>query len=220
MKRITLAVIVLISTYSISMAQSLRVGVNMASISASATEENYQDYKNSSIVGYQAALALPIKLTENVAIQPEFMWIQKGGKSQYVFNNSNKTINTRTYNYAEIPVSLKLSLGNTTDGLGFYVLAGPYMGIALGGKIKNETTVLGATSVSEKTVDYTNDSNTEKRVDWGTNFGVGVTFGKIYLDARYQLGINNLLDNDASNTNDDKPYLRNRGLGLTLGLKF
>ncbi len=221
MKKTFLAVLFLMSLVSISTAQIIRAGVNLASMSASATEENYQDYKKQSILGYQLGVAFPINITNSVAIQPEIMWIQKGGKSDYTFNNSNKTIVNRTYNYVEVPVSLKLSLGNTTgDGVGFYILGGPYVGLALNGKTKRETTIAGVTSTSESTVDYSNDSNTEKRVDWGANLGVGVSIGRIYVDARYNLGINNLLDSDASNTNDNSPYQRNRGLGLTLGLKF
>jgi Outer membrane protein beta-barrel domain len=220
MKNIFFALALLISFCSFSTAQSLRLGVNIASMSASATEKTYEDYKNESTVGFQAALVLPINLTENVAIQPELMWIQKGNKSQYIFNDNNKTITNRRYNYAEIPVSLKLSFGNTVDGTSFYVLAGPYAGLALNGKIKNETTILGVTSVTENSIDYSDEDNKERRLDWGANFGLGVTFGKIYLDARYQLGINNLLDDDASNTNDNSAYMRNRGIGLTVGFKF
>ena len=221
MKKLFFAVLILMSLVNFASAQIIRAGVNLASMSASATEENYKDYKKQSVLGYQLGVAVPINITNSIAIQPEIMWIQKGGKSDYTLNNSNKVVIKRTYNYVEVPVSLKLSLGNTTgDGVGFYVLGGPYVGLALNGNIKRETTIAGVTSTSEAKVDYSNDSNQEKRVDWGANLGVGLSLGRIYVDARYNLGINNLLDGDASNTNDDNPYQRNRGLGLTLGLKF
>ena len=221
MKKLCITLLTVLTFTTLSMAQvSIRGGVNMASMSASATESSYQDYKQQSILGYQAALVMPIKLTDNVAIQPELMWIQKGGKFDYTINSNNKLVVSRTYNYFEVPLSLKLSLGNTSGGLGIYVLGGPYAGLALNGKTKRETTIGGVTSVAESTVDYSSDSNQEKRLDWGANIGAGVTFGKIYIDARYNLGINNLLDDDASNTNDNKPYQRNRGLGLTVGLMF
>ena len=200
---------------------SLRAGVNFASMSANATEKNYTDYKNMSVTGFQAALVLPIKITDNIAIQPELVWIQKGGKSQYIANDNNKLISTLKTNYAEIPISLRLGMGNNSgDGIGFYVLAGPYVGIALNSKYKNELTVAGVTTTSERTVDYTNDSNQEKRIDWGANIGAGLSFGNIFLDARYNLGINNLLDNNASNSNNNAPYRRNRGIGFSLGFRF
>ena len=222
MKKLIIVALMLIAVTSFTHAQvSIRGGINLASMSANATDKTYKEYKNQSIIGYQAALVMPIKLTDNVAIQPEIVFIQKGGKSQYIADDNNKLISSFTSNYVEIPVSLKLGLGNNSgDGVGFYLLGGPYAGIALNGKYTNELTVGGATSKSTRTVDYSDDSNQEKRLDWGVNLGAGVSFGKIYLDARYNLGINNLLDNDASNTNDNSPYRRNRGIGFTLGFHF
>lgn len=210
-----------VSTNNLQAQASIRGGINIASMSANATEKNYKDYENQSIVGFQVALALPIKISENVAIQPELVFIQKGGKSQYITDENNKYITTFTSNYIEVPVSLKLGLGNTSgDGIGFYVLGGPYVGIALNGKYKNELTVLGITSSSTKTVDYSNDTNQEKRIDWGVNLGAGLSLGKMYLEGRYNLGINNLLDDSANNSNSNAPYRRNRGIGLTVGVHF
>ena len=173
------------------------------------------------VFGFQFAVAMPFKISNNVAIQPELVFIQKGGKSQYITDENNKYISTFTSNYIEVPVSLKLGLGNTSgEGIGFYVLGGPYVGIALNGKYKNELTVLGITSTSNKTVDYSNDSNTEKRIDWGFNVGAGLSLGKMYLEGRYNLGINNLLDDNATNSSSSAPYRRNRGIGLTVGVHF
>ncbi len=218
---ILMFVMAIVSTQSLQAQASIRGGINIASMSANATENNYKDYENQSIIGFQVALAMPLKLSDNVAIQPEVVFIQKGGKSQYISDENNKYISTFTSNYIEVPVSLKLGLGNTSGGgIGFYVLGGPYVGIALNGKYKNELTVLGVSSTSNKTVDYTDDSNAEKRIDWGVNVGAGLSLGKMYLEGRYGLGINNLLDSDASNANDNAPYRRNRGIGLTLGVNF
>ncbi len=214
---------VTVSTNHIQAQPSIRAGINIASMSANATEKNYKDYANKSILGYQAAIAFPIQITENVAIQPELVFIQKGGKTEYVSDEKNKLVSTFTSNYIEVPLSLKLGLGNTSgEGIGFYVLGGPYVGLALNGKYKNELTVLGVSSNTTKTVDYSNDSNKEKRLDWGVNLGAGLSLGKMYLEGRYNLGINNLLDSDASNANNNAsaPYRRNRGIGLTVGIHF
>ncbi len=218
---VLLFVMATISTQSLQAQASIRGGINIASMSANATEKNYKDYENQSIFGFQFAVAMPFKISNNVAIQPELVFIQKGGKSQYVTDEKNKYISTFTSNYIEVPVSLKLGLGNTSgDGIGFYVLGGPYIGIALNGKYKNELTFLGVTSTSNKTVDYSNDANTEKRIDWGFNVGAGLSLGKMYLEGRYNLGINNLLDDNATNSSSSAPYRRNRGIGLTVGVHF
>jgi Outer membrane protein beta-barrel domain len=218
---IPLFILAIVSTQSLQAQASIRGGVNIASMSANATEKSYKDYENQSIFGFQLAVAMPFKISNNIAIQPELVFIQKGGKSQYVTDEKNKYISTFTSNYIEVPVSLKLALGNTSGGgIGFYILGGPYAGIVLNGKYKNELTFLGVNSTSEKTVDYTDDGNAEKRIDWGFNLGAGLSLGKMYFEGRYGLGINNLLDDNATNSSPEEPYRRNRGIGLSVGVYF
>ncbi len=197
----------------------IKAGINVASLSQDPDEANYDDYKAVSILGFQGGLTFELPIAGPLAIQPELLFIQKGGKAEYIINESNKLINTVRYNYVELPVLLKLKLGSTDgEGLGFYILGGPFVGYVLNGKSKQELTVLGQTTVSEQDIDYNNETIQEKRVDWGASFGAGLHFGKLFIDARYNLGVNNLLDEDANNNNDNKPYLRTRGIGLTLGL--
>lgn len=197
----------------------IKAGINLASLSQDPDEENYEDYKSVSILGFQGGLTFELPVAGPLAIQPELLFIQKGGKSEFIINESNKLVTTVTYNYVEVPVLLKLKLGNTDgDGLGFYLLGGPFAGYSLGGKSKQELTILGQTTVSEQDIDYDDEDFEEKRLDWGASFGAGLHFGKLFVDARYNLGVNNLLDDDANNNNDDKPYLRTRGIGLTVGL--
>ncbi|MDZ4706693.1 MAG: porin family protein [Saprospiraceae bacterium] len=197
----------------------IKAGINVASLSQDPDEANYDDYKAVSILGFQGGLTFELPIAGPLAIQPELLFIQKGGKAEYIINESNKLINTVRYNYVELPVLLKLKLGSTDgEGLGFYILGGPFVGYVLNGKSKQELTVLGQTTVSEQDIDYNDETIQEKRVDWGASFGAGLHFGKLFIDARYNLGVNNLLDEDANNNNDNKPYLRTRGIGLTLGL--
>ncbi|MDZ4679108.1 MAG: porin family protein [Saprospiraceae bacterium] len=197
----------------------IKAGINVASLSQDPDEANYDDYKAVSILGFQGGLTFELPIAGPLAIQPELLFIQKGGKAEYIINESNKLINTVRYNYVELPVLLKLKLGSTDgEGLGFYILGGPFVGYVLNGKSKQELTVLGQTTVSEQDIDYNDETIQEKRIDWGASFGAGLHFGKLFIDARYNLGVNNLLDEDANNNNDNKPYLRTRGIGLTLGL--
>ena len=200
----------------------IRGGVNLSSLSASATETTYSDYERKSILGYQLGLIAPIKVSNTVAIQPELILIQKGGKSTYGFSNSNKLVVSQTYNYVEVPVSLKLSFGQTSgSGIGAYILAGPYLGLATGGKTKRELTIAGATTTSENSVNYDNSdkADRQKRLDYGGQIGAGVSIGKLFVDVRYSLGFNNLLDSGTSTNNNDA-YLRTRGLGMTVGFMF
>ena len=90
------------------------------------------------------------------------------------------------------------------------------------GTTKRDLTIAGATSTSENSVNYDNSSakDRQKRFDYGGQVGAGVSIGKLFLDVRYSLGFNNLLDSDANNNNDNSAYLRTRGLGVTIGYMF
>jgi hypothetical protein len=201
---------------------AIKAGVNFASISESASLEEYESLKNNSVAGFQAGLSFDLGLSDVFTIQPEVLFIQKGGKSTYTINDNNKIVNRLYYNYVEVPVLAKLKFYGEDSGSGFYLLGGPFIGLALGGKYKTTTTLLGETTTAEEDFNFDNDdeADRQRRTDWGVSFGGGVKFGHMFLDARYNLGINNLLDSDSNNNNDDKPYRRTRGIGLTLGYEF
>jgi hypothetical protein len=200
---------------------AIKAGVNFASISESATLEGYESLKNNSVAGLQAGLSFDLGLSKVFTIQPELLFIQKGGKSTYVINSDNKIVSRLYYNFVEVPVLAKLKFFDE-DGSGFYVVGGPFIGLAFSGKQKVSTTLLGNTTTDERTFEFENDTEGERqrRTDFGVSFGAGVKFGQIFIDARYNLGINNLLDNDANNQNDTDPYRRTRGIGLVLGYEF
>lgn len=200
---------------------AIKAGVNIASISESATLETYESLKNNSVAGFQAGISFDLGLSKMFTIQPELLFIQKGGKSTYKINADNQVVSRLYYNYVEVPVLAKLKFYNE-DGGGFYLLGGPFVGLAIGGKSKTTVTLLGNSTTREEDFNFDNDNEADRqrRTDWGVSFGGGVKLGHIFLDARYNLGINNLLDTDANNQNDNKPYRRTRGIGVTLGYEF
>ncbi len=200
----------------------IKAGVNIASMSESSTEATYQDFKNKSVVGFQAGLVFDLGLSDIFTIQPEVLYIQKGGKSIARLNDENKVESRLYYNYVEVPVLAKLKFFAGDSKSGFYLIGGPFAGLALGGKSKVTTTLLGASTTSETDFEFDNSdaADRQRRLDWGVAFGGGVKLGNVFLDARYNLGINNLLDRDANNQNDNKPYRRTRGIGLTIGFQF
>lgn len=200
---------------------AIKAGVNFASISESASIEQYESLENKSVFGFQAGISYDLGLSDLFTLQPELLFIQKGGKSSYVFNQDNKVETRLYYNYVEVPVLAKLKFINES-GKGAYVLGGPFIGLAVSGKSVTETTLLGTTRTDEDDFKFENDdpSERQRRTDWGVSFGGGVKFGNIFLDARYNLGLNNLLDGDANNANDTKPFRRTRGIGLVMGYEF
>lgn len=199
----------------------IKAGVNLATISQNESDGDYSDYTKNSVVGFQGGLTFDLGVSDLLSIQPEILFIQKGGKATYKLNDANKRESRYYYNYVDVPVLAKLKF-YSEDGPGFYFVAGPYVGLALGGKIATTTTLLGTATDQENDFVFDNSSAGEraKRLDYGVSFGGGVKINRLILDLRYTVGLNNVSDNDALNSNDNKPFRRHRGIGLTAGIEF
>lgn len=202
---------------------SIKAGVNIASMSESATIDTYEELEKESVTGFQGGFAFDLAPASMFSIQPEVLYIQKGGKTTYAINDDNKIESRYYYNYLEVPVLAKLKFIGEDSPVGFYLIAGPYAGLALGGKVKTTTTVLGQASTSEDEFNFDNEDEDDfqRRMDWGVSFGGGITFRSVYLDLRYNLGINNILDSDIDTEGpEEDPYRRHRGVGIALGVNF
>ena len=104
--------------------------------------------------------------------------------------------------------------------MGFHIAAGPWIGYALNGKYKFKS-VQNENVLLEINRDYSfDDQDDTKRLNYGMIGAFGLSVGRGTLDLRYNYGFNNLLDNDADNTNDNKPVQQTRGIALTLGYSF
>lgn len=143
-----------------------------------------QDIQNNSFIdeagsklGADVALVadFPIGI---LSISPEFHWLQKGGKIEDLQGSVGEV--SRTFNYLEIPLLLKLNFGHK---VGFFLLAGPSVGYLLNG--------------TDKDMDgNTNDIDLDfyKRVEYGAHAGAGLSFGPIRVDVRYIFGLNDIFD--------------------------
>lgn len=138
-------------------------------------------------VGIQGGLGVNVHTgITGFSIQPELNFINKG--------TSLKTTTGReklNQNYLELPVLAKYSYGLV------YVNAGPYIGLRLGEGNK-EKLAYGDT----------------KRFDLGVQMGGGLAIpagpGKVILDARYSLGLNNIAETSGIN-------IKNRGIMVSAG---
>jgi len=177
-----------------------KAGVSLAS-TASKTDGESEDIKMKT--GFTFGVAAPISISEQFSVQPELLYVQKGGKLK-----SDGVTASATFNYLEIPVMARAHFG------GFYLGAGPYLGIALSGKGKIDD---GSTSV-EFDVNIGTDPEEDglKPTDFGLCFGLGygleIGSGKLVFDARYGLGLSNIRTGGDSNNFD-----KNRNIALTVG---
>ncbi len=215
MRKLLLLVALAGFTYHLSAQVAIKAGVNFANMVFEDDENVIEDLTENGATGFTGGLAVILPLNDFIAIQPEFLFTQKGAERNYTL--FGETITEKlTYNYIDVPLMLRLSLGGTYgEGLGLYINAGVYGGYVLNGK-NVSTTPLGET---ERDIEFGDDSN-EKRADFGLTGGVGITVGDLILEVRYLHGTNNLLDSDANNSNDDFDKLQHRGLALSAGWIF
>lgn len=200
----------------------IKAGATMSSLSQDAFYNNgqtLQDIEDKSLWGFQAGLFANLPVGEVISIQPEINWMQKGGNTKYNIAGSGFNQDYRL-NYLEVPVLLKVNAGsNDGTGVGLFFYGGPFVSYALNGKISSEIKLLDNT-VENNDTDINFSDDNQRRVDWGAAFGLGVNLGGLMVDLRYDLGINNLLDNNFGTNPDEDPYLRTRSIGLTLGYMF
>jgi hypothetical protein len=159
-------------------------------------------------VGYSGGGFLIIGLSNPLAIQPEAIYTQTGGKWEISIRPQGYLLEgTVIYNYLEIPVLLKFMLP-PKGGVKPNLFAGPYFAVNINAKEKREANG----NTLEVDVDrYVKDT------DFGFVLGGGVDFelkkGKIVFDCRYTLGL--------TTTSEEEIYdQKNKVISFLLGYSF
>ncbi len=154
------------------------VGIRAGVLSSKQEAQNgniADDYKSKLGADIAFVADFPIGI---VSISPEFHWLQKGGKLKDLNGNPGEV--SRTFNYLEIPLLVKLNFGKP---VGFFLLAGPSVGYLLNG--------------TDKDMDgQTNDIDLDfyKRAEFGAHVGGGLGFGPVRIDVRYIFGLTDIFD--------------------------
>lgn len=177
-----------------------RVGINLSN-QRYAFDDESESLDNR--VGFLAGLVVEGRFSDNLALQAELDFIQKGAKDN-LFSGDAQLI----LNYLEIPILFKA--GGSFDIIRLDGLIGPSIGFGIGDvKIKQN----GETESSSW------DEYGINTIDFGLQFGgaISVKAGRatqIFLDIRYVLGLSNLIEMETDDT------LKNRGLGISIGALF
>ncbi len=195
----------------------LRSGVNLARW----YWENDADVDKDAIKnlpGLYIAVPFEVSVTNGIFLQPELAYTRKGVRleSKETSETGTLEIDARTkFDYLSLDMLLKGKFGS--DVPQFYILAGPGLAYATHGKITAEATFTNSTSTSgEETEDIDFKDDNVSRFDFSVLFGGGIEMplgpGRLLLDARYSLGLQNLNTED---TTDTKIF--NRGVLFSAG---
>ena len=200
--KLSLVLVVLIVSANVAYSQiGVRAGVNIATQSSDEEDDDV-----SSIIGLNLGLTYEHALSDRLSIQPELHFIQKGAKVEFDDFFGSGEIST-TLNYLELAVMGKYTIADIGDDGGLYLGITPHLGFGLSGKYKFEF------EGESETEDVDFDDDGLNRMDFGVGFGLGASFGNIYLDVRYNLGLANVAD-------DDDFTINNRGILIGVGYKF
>jgi len=224
-KTVLLSVLVALSAAELSAQISLgiRGGLNLSKWSLNdEAKKEIEGFDLENINALLLGALVEIRLSNNLAIQPEVNFIQKGSRLVAVETAPVpiKVEGTTTLNYVEVPLLLKVGTG---FGVGrFDVLLGPSFGYALSGKRKFKATVAGQTETETENVDFDEDdiARTDVGAQVGASLGLGLgSSARLFVDGRYLLGFSNL-DQHEHTGGGDEPTIRNRGIALTAGIIF
>lgn len=200
MKKLSLTLaFAIISVFAFSQI-GFRAGLNYSSISISTEDESEDLIKYKSNIGFQAGIDYELGLTENLFFNPAFLYSQKGSKMEVSFLGESAE-GKMIFNYIELPLDFVYKFGS--DDLKFGVFAGPYVGYWLSGKSEFD---------GEEEEIEGEDVN---KIDFGAEFGAGVYFNKLNLRVYYSLGLSNIVKDV-----EEGEFLKNKGLGLTVGYRL
>ncbi len=150
----------------------LKAGLNVSTL----TDENDE---LGSKVGFHAGVLSHIHLAPQWALQPEVVFSSQGAK--YTISDGEHKLGL---SYVNIPLQVQYMFNN-----GFRLQTGPQVGFLVDVNDKlNDTETGNFTSDDFKTVDFA----------WSAGLGY-LTYSGLGIDARYNFGLNNILDAGSAN---------------------
>jgi hypothetical protein len=174
MKRMFFLATLLISISAFS--QNFQVGIKAGVNISNFKGGSFDSIKNNTLVGFHAGGFLRFKFG-NFAIQPEALVSTQGAKLEYLGNEKDYKIT-----YINIPILAQYE----TDG-GFYVEAGPQFGFKISEDVPSSTVE-----------DFAKSTDVAIALGLGYHSKMGLGIG-----ARYNIGVSNVGDFDATNINPD-----------------
>lgn len=186
-------------------------GINFSNISEEDEYDGYGGSNNSSRIGYQVGVNALMPINENFGVQPGLGIASKGTKRDFESEGgefgemptSSEEVTSLTY--LDIPILARYQFNNS----GFNTFGGLQPSLLLNAKLKSNE--------NNQMTQNSNVTDQFKTFDTAAVFGLGYGFGNgISLNARYDLGLSNISDNQ----NFGQSKLRNRSFRISLAYTF
>ena len=173
----------------------VKLGYSSGQLRAEEDEGEFQVDKFS-LGGFCGGLLAEIPLTAFLSLQPELLYVHKGGRYKVVVpvglpGVSVEVEESRGLTYLEVPVLLKLSLA-VSKPLRLTFVTGPSVGLALGAELWSEVDieVPGMSFTLKNQEDIRRDVNdVELSYIIGGLFDLSLAKGKIVVDQRFSFAL-------------------------------
>ena len=174
MKKISIFVLALVASATL-FAQGPKYGIKAGLNLSRLTGPVDTDWRP----GFHAGFLSHIHVTPAFSLQPEVVYSSQGAKYPY---NENQDLK-RKLDYINIPVLLQYNFDN-----GFRLQGGPQIGFLVSAKDKVGDVTLNSSTDPYKTIDFS--------IPLGISY---LSYSGLGVDARYNLGITNVIDGSPAN---------------------
>ncbi|MBP7460172.1 MAG: PorT family protein, partial [Candidatus Delongbacteria bacterium] len=197
-------------------------GINLAGANREFTynTDEWRNIEFKTRLGMQAGVMAELQLADKLYLQPEFRYIQKGGRvesEQYLPVTLTSFLwrdvkEVEKFDYMEIPILFKFAFAQS-GGFKPYILAGPTFGF-----LSKAKSVVETEGIDEKSTYDVKDY--VKSNDIGLDLGVGFDYPltpkvDLFVDGRFGLGLTEIQEEESSYTK-----YKNQGIQVLVGLKY
>lgn len=196
----------------------IKVGANIADTRVNGQIDNIVP-EQTNYPGFTAGIVAEIPMNSNLSFRPEINFIQKGFTISQSFDVSLLGVDmpigakakTRV-NYLEVPLLLKYAVG--TEVAKVYAIAGPSVSYATSAELRPVATLILDFNLPRVPINLNDDIYQRMEVSGVLGIGgeIATRSGKIFADARYNLGLTNMLNNPIVDLK-----LKNQGFNISAG---
>ena len=148
-------------------------------------DEGELDPETQGLTGFHVGPAAEFPITEWVSFETGLLLSTKGA----VYKTTMVGVNKSEFNLLYLDVPLTAKARYDFGGAEIFGTAGPYVGMGLSGKMKQQ--IIGSAELIDSEKDVSWDSDL-KRLDYGLTIGAGVEVNAIRIGISYQLGFANI----------------------------
>ena len=167
-------------------------GVNVSNMSMSLADINYSPQ---SLVGFHLGPVIDFKLQKNLYLNTGLLYSLKGYNLQNVTNdqlgNASYLNGKAKLSYFDIPLNLAYKIPFSSK-FKFFVQAGPYVGLGLGGSVKNPQIISSGGLNEYVPIQDIYSHGTLAKADYGVGAGAGFEIGKMIYSVNYDYGLRNM----------------------------